>query len=549
MTDHEPTTVSRTIAPDRHPAGEWISRGVWWLLPILGLAAWLRTHEIATVGLQCDESFVQRMVEYSWSEMFERIARDTHPPLFFVVDKLWVGVFGDGIATSRLLSALLGVSAVAGIYAFVREVGLDDAQSAQGRFREAELPGLLAAAMLATTPLQIFWSLQIRMYSLAVALTAWSGFFLIRAWNRPGFRNWTAYTISAILLSYSHYFGLFILACQYACSVPVLIRRTEGTWFERITPPAISACAVWFAWQPWIPSFMRQREQVERNFYLPAPSWEVLASLLHEVWIDFGAKPSRLIGALILQGLFITVMLLPLRKRPADVFIALGAVLPAAMVFGMSAVSRSLLNGRYFLPMQVFWIAAIAIVVCRFWWPLRCLAITLLAMGFWSSCHAHYANRAAQARLPGMRAAVRLIDDARNGDPVVVSNPMLHSSAISYATHRENLYLYQPPQGYPFFMCTAVIRDEEYLDRRRIEALDSGFLWTLDSTGWLGSVPVAGPWRLVREVPFDEWYAGLVVRLYQRETASAPADQQSGSRPRPALNRKPADEIDDPTIP
>ncbi|MEZ6132674.1 MAG: hypothetical protein R3C59_28745 [Planctomycetaceae bacterium] len=94
------------------------------LIPVVLAAAFLRTQELSTVGVSFDESFCQKMVEFSWREMFHRMSLDVHPPLFYIILKAWGNIWGHGVVAGRALSAMLGVLSVVGTYAFVRKAYL-----------------------------------------------------------------------------------------------------------------------------------------------------------------------------------------------------------------------------------------------------------------------------------------------------------------------------------------------------------------------------------------------------------------------------------------
>lgn len=503
--------------------------GHWLMVPVLLLAGLLRTQQLSTVGVQCDESFIQKMVEFSWGEMFDRIGRDTHPPLFHMMFKVWTRIFGVSVVAGRSLTAFWGIAAVAGMYAFIRRAYRRDDRSERANFREADLPAIVAALLLAMAPLQVFWSMQIRMYSLSVALTLWSSYMLVRALasddrindERPGWKliprwEWTVYTVTAVLLAYSHHFGLFVLAAQYVYAFGYRWFCGTGGLFDRISPVLISGTCLFFAWEPGLVFFLEQHRQVTQSFYLPKPSWTVLGNLTHELWAGYGVPISSTTGLIISQISFVALMLLAAGRRPADYLVLLSAVLPVTAAFTISSFSQSVLNARYFLLTQVFFMAAAAIVACRMPRLGRYAVIGLLMYSLSSLCQAHYLWRDGAAKLPGMQAAVARIDAARSEEPLVVCNPMLYTSVLTYTHDRKQVYLTRSARDFPFFQGTAVIRDEEYADSDWLEQSPASFVWTLDADESMGRVLVPRGWNLKSEERYQEWYAGLIVRLYSR---------------------------------
>lgn len=496
-----------------------IPLGHWLLLPVLLLAGILRAQELSTMGVSFDESFTQRMVEFSWPEMFDRIARETQPPLFYVLLKLWSGVFGGSVIAGRILTISLGVAAVGGMYAFVRGAYRLEERAWRKNFVEADLPALAAATLLAIAPLQIHWDQQIRMYSLPIALSLWSSSFLVRALagNAAHVGNWSAYTIAAILLSYSHYFGLFILMSQFLYAIACRLATGNRNWFDRISPILLSGCVLSLAWQPWLAVFLRQRSGVARDFYLPEPSWDLFGRTVHEVWVGVGMPLSADQGLLIAELSFLVLAVLALGRRPADLLVIALATIPVAAAFTISAISHPIITARYFLFSHVFVLAAIAVVACRVPWLGRYVAIALIVWILSKPCQDYLQWREEGAELPGMQAAVTRIDAARGDAPLVVSNPMLFTSALTYIQDRDRVYNFRPPSGFPMYQGTPVMREEDYVDSEWLRESKAREVWTLGAGGYMGHVPVPSSWSLVREKQYPEWFARLTVRLYTRD--------------------------------
>jgi mannosyltransferase len=151
----------------------------WMLLGgIVVLALLLRCHQLEEVSYWFDESFCWKMSTFSWSEQWERVALDNHPPLYFYLLKGWVCVFGDSPLATRGLSVLCGALTIVGGYCLVSEL---ERERRPDRPQAGQIAGLLTAAGLALAPMQIEWSQQLRMYSLGAALTVWSSYALVRA--------------------------------------------------------------------------------------------------------------------------------------------------------------------------------------------------------------------------------------------------------------------------------------------------------------------------------------------------------------------------------
>lgn len=496
------------------------------LLVVLTVAAWLRTRHLADVGTWSDESFCLKMVEFSWGEMLGRIGQDTHPPLFYLLLKAWQYVFGPSPAAARWLSVICGLGAVAGTYAFVREAYWRDGADSHENFRTARLPALVAAALVALSPIHVFWSMQIRGYALGTALAAWSSYFLMRALRRtpPRTRDWCGFTFTAALLAHTHYFALFVVAAEYLFAFGVLLTRPGGRRVERFQPVLLSTVGIWLLSQPWLPSFLVQRARVAQSFWPADPSWDMLGKTAFELFALYERhSESVTLGLGIAQALFVVLLGVLVGRRLGDVYLVLASVLPFAAAFAVSSMSQSLLVPRYFLFAHLFLVTAIGVLVCRVpWLSLRAVTV-LLTLGGMSVLTARYmALRNERAQLPGMRAATARIDAVRKpGELLLVCNPMLYTSVLPYIRNRTGIVVYRAGGGFPYFQGTAVLRDNEYFSPEQLDAANPRYVWTLDAdrSRSLGKVRLPRDWVPVDEVHFREWYCEMILRLYTRETA------------------------------
>jgi len=101
-----------------------------------------------------------------WQTLAGSIAGEPHPPAYYLVMLGWTQWFGSSIFSLRLPSLLFGVASILLIYIL-------------GIHTEDTLTSLLAAAMLATNGLHLYWSQTARMYSMACFLGLLSTVFVV----------------------------------------------------------------------------------------------------------------------------------------------------------------------------------------------------------------------------------------------------------------------------------------------------------------------------------------------------------------------------------
>lgn len=217
-------------APVRGDAPEVTQRGGrpiavqnWWLAALLLGGAALR---FATLGAQSywfDEAQAAHELGRSFGSMVHGLlAKETNPPLYFVLGWVWGHIFGTGEVALRSLSALAGVAAIWLAYACGRELVSRSA-------------GLVAAALVAISPFMIWYSQEAREYMLLSALSAASLLWFVRA-RRTGTRRalgwWSLFSALALC---THFFAAFLVWPEAAWLLWSLRRRAVPA----ILPPVV----------------------------------------------------------------------------------------------------------------------------------------------------------------------------------------------------------------------------------------------------------------------------------------------------------------------
>lgn len=500
---------------------------LWWLIPILVFAITLRIQHLSEVGYLFDESFSLKMVEFPLDEMFDRINEDSHPPAFYLILKSWMSIFGSSPYSTRLLSVVFGIFAVIGVFLFVHEAyHHEEDETAR---RRAGFAAATAAILISLCPLHIDSSQLVRMYSMGTALTAISSWLLLRAlyWPETRVRDWSLFTVTAIILAYTHYFGLFTVAIEYVFACGYLLlkspKENNSTRINNLWPLFISAFFVWFVWSPWIPLFLYQRSHVNHAFWSGPLSWERIGSQLFLLFdLNLWRASSSSVGLIAAESCFVLLVILLLGRRSADLYIAMAAIGPILAAIVASLFMRSVFAYRYLQFAHIFVLITIAVLLSRL--PTRLLrfgitSLVIVGMGFLS--WRHYEIRERHAFLPGMKAAIDRFDEVRGPREVLICcNPMLFTSADIYSKNRDAIFVNGSARSYPFYQGTSVIRDDKYLLPTQHLGKTIQAVWTLDAQRWFNAtweVKMPSGWKKAGEVQFTEFYADIILRLYVRD--------------------------------
>ena len=169
------------------------------------------------------------------TELSGALAEDSSPPLYYLLLKLWAALTSLDPLWLRVPSIAFGCAAVPAVWWV-------------GRRMDRARTGLLAAWLIALSPLHAYYSEEIRMYAMLVLLGL--GFYaaVFEVLRRTG-RVLPA-AVAGICLVYTHYYGLVFVGA-------VLLVALLGMR-ERWRKLVLCGGAVAVALLPWLPVFLRQ---------------------------------------------------------------------------------------------------------------------------------------------------------------------------------------------------------------------------------------------------------------------------------------------------
>lgn len=486
---------------------------------ILGIAAWLRTRELNTVSLWFDESCCWRISTFPLAEMFDAVARDAHPPGYYLILKGWTGLWGDSPVALRSLSVLAGVASVAAAIWLARLVARQCLTTAA-----TELPmpatirsvGWLAGLLVALAPLQIEMSLEARPYTLATCATLVSAGLLLLAWERErSLGYWMGLAAATLLLSGLHYYaGFTVLAWWSAAGAAWLVRWRREGWTAHARGEGLGVLAggwlLQIAWIWWFPTFAFQRDRANAQLWMPPLTvdqitdtlWRVLAGgKTSVVW------PSWTATAALVWGLASTALLL--RPCCGLRLLGWGALLPPAAAIAYGVVVRNILGVRYLIIAHVVLLVGMAVLAMSLKSVMarRIFGAGLLVWtSYWTTQWLE--TRYRLATYPGIRSAVgRVAERRRPGDVVLVGSPFLFTTVRAYLRPGEGVYTRWRGDHTDNILSGPPLRREDYAEVNAILARHPPRLWLLDGIGLLGNyrtMPVPTGYRVIAEKRFAE---------------------------------------------
>jgi mannosyltransferase len=331
-----------------------------WLLPILLLAFLMRIAYLDAQSLWWDEAFSFSMSIVDLPSVLANAVHDrVHPPLYYVLMHFWLSL-GHSEFLLRMFSVFCGTMSIAIMYATAALIG-------------GKRLATLAALLLAVSPFNVWYSQEVRMYSLTALLVLATSFFFLRLLRRDTLSNWMAYGSCTLLAIYSDYLHLFIILAQ--AMFLIILRKTYRTTLNRWVR-CMAVLGVLFL--PWVAVIF-----AAGGFYHSALSWIPPAQIADLFWTiySFGLGPTsnpgnplNLIAALLLISLAVHGLVL-LRRKPRDHqqnmgFVLLWLLLPLLLTFFISLdwhlpQQRSIYIDRFFNPLLPAFLILSSFGICH----------------------------------------------------------------------------------------------------------------------------------------------------------------------------------------
>ena len=264
-----------------------------WLFVILIAAFALRLYRLGVSSLWYDETVSVVLARQDLLALTRHTAGDIHPPLYYYLLHFWGQFAGWSEFSSAFLSLCFGVLLIALVYRVARE------------FLNPRV-ALIAALIAALSPYNLWYSQEVRMYTLGATLGLASAYFFARMLSsrqslvnseqstRFTFhvsRDFIAYVIVSALGIYTLYYFAFLLVFENFAALIWFIRKSRIENRKLILEFEIFDLARWFFSQlailvlyaPWLPIAFRHATDP------PVPPWRSFTALPNVLLESFSA--------------------------------------------------------------------------------------------------------------------------------------------------------------------------------------------------------------------------------------------------------------------
>lgn len=171
-----------------------------------------------------------------------------HSPLYYVMSRLWVQLFGNSVAVTRSLSATISLLAFPCMYWLCLELF------------NLRLVGLIAVALLAISPFHVLYAQEAREYSLWTVTILLSSAALLRAMRLNTLLYWGIYAFTVTLGMYSYAFSVFI-TIAHGFYVAITKRFNSKTFSAYL----ITSIAGIITFAPWLLTIVSSLTKIQKT--------------------------------------------------------------------------------------------------------------------------------------------------------------------------------------------------------------------------------------------------------------------------------------------
>ncbi|MEH1942307.1 MAG: glycosyltransferase family 39 protein [Nostoc sp.] len=201
-------------------------------------------------------------------------------PLYILMSRFWVELFGNSVAVTRSFSALISLLTFPCIYWLCQELF------------ESSLTGWIAIALVAISPVHIVYAQEARAYSLWIVAILISSLALLRAMRLKTKVSWCIYAATLSLGFYTHIFFTLVAFSQGIYLIAIERFRLNKTSIYYLLS-SLAGFATFIPWI-WIIIINPQPEavtwaNVKQTLFASVARW---AGIFSRTFLDLGISPS-----------------------------------------------------------------------------------------------------------------------------------------------------------------------------------------------------------------------------------------------------------------
>ncbi|MEI6054289.1 MAG: glycosyltransferase family 39 protein [Candidatus Saccharibacteria bacterium] len=449
-----------------------------WLILLLGLAVFtaIALFNITKSSIWFDEAFSAYLIRFDIVNVARYTANDIHPPLYYWLLKSWGFIFGHSEFALRSMSVFFGGISIAIGYVLASKLFNKNV----ARF---------SLLFMAISPMFIRYSQEMRMYTLAAAISVAATYMLVVALESKKKLPWIVYGMLVSLGMWTHYFTAVVWIAHWIWRADE-VRRQSGkgkflkTFFSKQWVMAYAIAIGFFI--PWMKYFILQTSVVQAfGFWIPAVTPDTLPNFITNIffYLEVGTVNGWFALGIILAVVFLAILAAKVYKaqnkeqRQSYRLIMAVAFVPALLLIVLSMPPlRSAFVDRYLVPSVLFVSIFIGVTLgqglrfIKLKWRLLLVALLVGFMAYGVTNVWYFGNysKTSNASNNTRQIIESVVEKAQPGQPIIASSPWLFYEAIPYAQADNPMYFINAKTEYK----SGALDMLKYNDYHKIKDID-----------------------------------------------------------------------------
>lgn len=380
-----------------------------------------------TASLWGDEAWAATLAIKPVLEIIQIAARDTSPPLYYLLLHAWMNLFGISELTIRSLSFLFFLGTALTVYLI-------------GCYLWDKKTALLAALLTLVNPFLFQYAFEGRMYSLLLLTSTLSVYFFLKK-HKIGFILATAAAL------YTHHFSIFVVFFEALWTLGENLTKSPKEIFKKFLP----FLAIGLLYLPWLYPLYYQTSLIGGGFWLGKPQ---LVDFKNLIWKFLAGSDENLLSQVALYSIYLVLLLRQwFEDKKKSVFLLGWFFTPLLATYLISQFFQSIFYDRYMLmviPAGMLLLSSLRRQISFL--PLVAMIFTLVIGNFQYFTH------------PAKRPFGELANFVKQEVP---SLPRINYNAAAHHLFETKYYgipapIYSP-QALPFYTGTALMEEKDII--------------------------------------------------------------------------------------
>ncbi|MCH5212889.1 MAG: glycosyltransferase family 39 protein [Oscillospiraceae bacterium] len=297
-----------------------------------------------------DEAYTFGIIRRGFGDICRITAADVHPPLYYILLKIFAAPFSDKLLISKIFSIIpmLIIMITGGIQLkriFNKNVSL------------------CFMALFLIFPFMISYSVEIRMYSLAAMFVFLTALYGYKSYEEGRTSDFILFGVFGVSAAYTHYFALVSISIVYLIVLICILKYKR----ELLRKWIICAVLTIIAYIPWIGCFLRQIAfKVNNEYWIEPITKKTIIEYLRDTFASGDSKVLIYFAELIFAMLFLNVLFSGGRKE-RNISVCAVIIWAGTILLGVIAsfVVRPIFVIRYSIPAIPVFLAFAAVAIAN----------------------------------------------------------------------------------------------------------------------------------------------------------------------------------------